>query len=108
MDKEHFIKLLEHLNEIYAQDREDNQAWRDFIKVIAPNEYAPIVEWKLSTALSILKIEHPWIAELMSYYFYESKNMDKWGMIESDWKKYYYSKKEDVIQSMLDFQYITP
>lgn len=108
MDKEHFIKLLEHLNEIYAQDREDNQAWRDFIKVIAPNEYAPIVEWKLSTVLGVLKIEYPDIVEWLSYYFFEAKWMKSPIVTDKNGKEYNYSKKEDVIQSMLDFQYITP
>lgn len=106
MTKEQFTKLLDTLEEVYAQDREDNTAWLDFIKVIAPDSYAPIVEWKLSTALDILKIEHPEITELMGYYFYEAKNMDKGGMIESDWKKYNYSIREDIIQSVIDFWYI--
>ncbi len=106
MTKEQFTKLLDTLEEVYAQDREDNTAWLDFIKVIAPDSYAPIVEWKLSTALDVLKIEYPEITELMAYYFYEAKNMNKGGMIESDWKKYNYSIKEDVIQSVIDFWYI--
>lgn len=106
MTKEQFTKLLDILEEIYAQDREDNIAWSDFIRVIAPDSYVPIVEWKLSTALDILKIEHPEITELMGYYFYEAKNMEWWWKIESDWKKYNYSNKEDVIQSVIDFWYI--
>ena len=106
MTKEQFTKLLDTLEEVYAQDREDNTAWLDFIRVISPDSYAPIVEWKLSKALDVLKIEHPEITELMAYYFYEAKNMDKGGMIESDWKKYNYSIREDVIQSVIDFWYI--
>ena len=107
MNKEQFIKLLDTLEEVYAQDNEDNSAWIDFIRVIAPDSYAPTVEWKLSTVIDIIKIEHPWIAELMEYYFYESKNMVWWGTIECDWKKYNYSKKEEVIQSLIDFWHIS-
>ena len=44
MTKEQFTKLFDTLEEIYAQDREDNTAWVDFIRVIAPDSYAPIVE----------------------------------------------------------------
>ena len=106
MTKEQFTKLFDTLEEVYAQDREDNTAWIGFIRVIAPDSYAPIVEWKLSTALDVLKIEYQEITELMAYYFYEAKNMDKGGMIESDWKKYNYSIREDIIQSVIDFWYI--
>lgn len=107
MNKEQFIKLLDRLEEIYEQDNKEVQAWKDFISVIMPIEYSPIPEWKLSTVLYILEIEYPEVAELMSYYFFESKLIKGGWLIECDWKKYNYSKKEDVIQSMIDFWHIS-
>ena len=107
MTKQQFSSILEKLEETYSQDTHEVKAWNDFIKVLMPTEYAPIPEWKLSTVIDILKLEHPWIAELMEYYFYESKNMAWWWTIECDWKKYNYSKKEEVIQSLIDFWHIS-
>lgn len=98
--------IIDFLESVYDDDRKLNTAIRHFIDIVAPWNYAPIIDWKLTTIFSALKIVYPEIIELLEYYFFESKNMNGWGVIESDWKKYNYSKREDVIQSMIDFWYI--
>lgn len=98
--------IIDFLESVYDDDRKINTAVRHFIDIVAPWNYAPIIDWKLTTIFSALKIVYPEIIELLEYYFFESKNMNGWGVIESDWKKYNYSKREDVIQSMIDFWYI--
>ena len=107
MNKAQLKKIIDYLETIYKQDSLVNKATREYIEIICPWEYAPMIEWKLSSALNTLKILYPEITELLEYYFYESKNMKNWGAIESDWKKYNYSKIPEVIQSMIDFWHIT-
>ena len=107
MTKENISLILDKLESIHSYDRKINQAWKDFIWVLAPSEYAPIMEWRLNYIFSILKVLYPEITELLEYYFYESKNMDWWCMIESDGKTYNYANKDEIIQSMIDFWYIT-
>lgn len=102
MTKEQLRETIHALENIYTEDREVNKAWRNFIWVLAPYEYAPIMEWRLESIFSVLKITEPDVTELLEYYFYEAKNMD-WAMVESDWKKYNYNNVEEVIQSMIDF-----
>lgn len=107
MTKENISLIIDFLESVYDDDRKLNTAIYHFIDVVAPWSYAPIVDWKISSIFATLKIPYPEITELLEYYFYESKNMDEWWMIESNGKKYNYSNKEEVIQSMLDFWYIT-
>lgn len=99
--------IIDFLESVYDDDRKLNTAIKHFIDILAPREYAPIIDGKLTTIFSALKIVYPEIVELLEYYFFESKNMKDWWMIESDWKKYNYSKREDIIQSMIDFWYIS-
>ena len=107
MKKEQLEKLIDYLESVYLQDRLVNKATREYIEIVCPWEYAPVVEWKLPSILEAIKILYPEITELLEYYFYESKNMKEWGTIEYDWKKYNYSKIEEVTQSMIDFGHIT-
>lgn len=102
MTKKQLKEIIDTLEDIYTEDERMNKAWKDFIWVLAPFEYAPIMDWRLESIFSVLKITYPEITELLEYYFYEAKNMD-WAMVESDWKKYNYNNVEEVIQSMIDF-----
>lgn len=106
MTKENISLIIDFLESVYENDRSNNTAIKNFIDTIAPWNYAPIVDWKLSSIFATLKIPYPEITELLEYYFYEAKNMNGRWMIKSDWKKYNYSNKEEVIQSMIDFWYI--
>jgi len=106
MTKEQLKQLIDYLETIYAQDELINKATQEYIDVICPWEYAPIIGWKLPSILEALKILYPEITELLEYYFWESKNMKKWGIIECDWKKYNYSNIPEVIQSMIDIWYV--
>lgn len=106
MNIKQFSSIFDFLETVYTEDREMNKAIKGFIDIVAPWSYAPIPEWKISKVFEAFKIVYPEITELLEYYFYESKNM-KWGWtIESNWKKYNYSKKEEIIQSMVDFWYL--
>lgn len=106
MTKTQFIQLLDKLEEIYEQDEKDNKAWETFIWTIAPQEYAPIIEGKLSTVLNVLRVEHSDIAWWLSYYFYEARGMLNPLVTDKNWKNYNYSNKKEVVQSMIDFWYI--
>jgi hypothetical protein len=106
MNKNQIDNIIDYLESIYTQDKIYNKSTKNYINIVCPWEYAPILEWKLTSILNALRILHPEITELLEYYFFESKNMKKWWMIESDGKKYNYSNKEDVIKSMIDFWYI--
>lgn len=99
-------QTLELLEIVYKNDRAVNKATRAYYEIISPGEYAPVIEWKLSSILNYIKIENPEIAELLEYYFFESKNMNGGGMIESNGKKYKYDNHESIIESMVDFWYI--
>ena len=101
MKTETFIKIFDNLELIYLDDQKKNKALKDFIAVIAPNEYAPILDGTLWSVLQVLKIEHPEIVELLEYYFYEAKNMEH-PCIESNGKKYDYSERGQVVQSLVD------
>ena len=105
MKKEAFMQIFYRLEEIYLDDRAKNKAMKSFFAVIAPTEYAPVLDGTLSTVLWILKIEHPEIVELLEYYFYEAKNMEH-PYIESDGKKYDYLERGQVVQSLVDFWHI--
>lgn len=106
MNVKQFSHIFDFLETVYTEDREMNNAISHFIDIIAPWNYAPILDWKVYKILEALKILYPEITGLLEYYFYESKNIE-WGWtIESDWKKYNYSQKEDIIQSMIDFWYL--
>lgn len=107
MTKESISLIIDFLESVYDTDRKLNCAIKHFVEILAPWEYAPIIDGKLTTIFSALKILYPEIVELLEYYFFESKNMKDGGMIESDWKKYNYSNKEEIIQSMIDFWYIS-
>jgi hypothetical protein len=107
MNKKQLEQLIDYLEKVYTYDRLCNRATQEYIDVICPWEYAPIIEWKLPSILEALKILYPEITELLEYYFHESKNMKEWGAIECDWKKYNYSNIQEVIQSMIDFWHVT-
>lgn len=105
MTKQQLREIIDTLEAIYTDDRKVNKAWKDFIWVLAPSEYAPIMEWRLESIFSVLKITEPGVTELLEYYFYEAKNMD-WPMVESDGKKYNYNNVDEVVQSMIDFGHL--
>jgi len=107
MNTEQLNNILDFLESVYDDDRKLNTAVKHFIEIFAPWEYAPVIDGKLTKIFSALKIVYPEIIELLEYYFFESKNMKDGWTIESDWKKYNYSKREDIIQSMIDFWFIT-
>lgn len=107
MKVEHLKSIINLLEITYEKDRKINDSIRDFIDCVAPWNYAPIVDWELTSMLSILKILYPEITELLEYHFFESMNMKWWWIVESDWKQYNYSDIDDIIQSMIDFWYIT-
>ncbi len=107
MNTEQLNNIIDFLETVYDNDRKLNTAVKDFITIVAPWEYAPIIDWRITSIFYALKIIYPEITELLEYYFYESKNMKEGWIIESDWKKYNYSKREDIIQSMIDFWYIS-
>ena len=106
MNTEQLNNIIDFLETVYDDDRKLNTAVKNFIDIVAPWEYAPIIDGRLTSILSTLEILYPEITELLEYYFFESKNMKEGWTIESDWKKYNYSKREDIIQSMIDFNYI--
>lgn len=105
MTKTQFIQLLDRLEDIYEQDNKENKAWEAFIWTIAPQEYAPIIEGKLSTVLDVLRVEHSDIAWWLSYYFFEAKGM-KNPIVSDKGKNYNYANKKEVVQSIVDFWYI--
>lgn len=107
MTKEQLRETINILEAIYSEDRDVNKAWKDFIRVIAPSEYAPVMEWRLEPIFTVLKITYPEITELLEYYFYEAKNMDSAMVEENGGKKYDYNNVEEIIQSMIDFWFIT-
>ena len=107
MNTEQLNNIIDFLETVYDDDRKLNTAVKNFIDIVAPWEYAPIIDGRLTSILSTLEILYPEITELLEYYFFESKNMKEGWTIESDWKKYNYSKREDIIQSIIDFWFIT-
>ena len=88
MNIKQFSSIFDFLETVYTEDREMNKAIKGFIDIVAPWSYAPIPEWKISKIFEAFKIVYP-----------------GWT-IESNWKKYNYSKKEEIIQSMVDFWYL--
>lgn len=106
MNKTQLIGLLDHLEFIYKNDRKINNAWKTFISDIAPDEYAPVMEWNLSQVIQTLKIIYPDISLNLEYYFYEAKWMNSAKVVYNN-KSYEYKNKSEFIQSMIDFKYIT-
>jgi len=105
MTKQNFIILLEKLEQIYTQDHKEDSAWKDFIEVIAPQKYAPIIKGKLSTVLDVLRIEYPYLVSWLYYYFFEAKGM-KNPIVSDNGKSYNYGTHEGLVQSMENFGYI--
>lgn len=106
MNTKQLENIIDFLESVYTEDRQLNTAVKHFIDVVAPWNYAPVVDGKLTYILRALKVTYPEITELLEYYFLEAKDMDWWWMIESNGKRYKYWSKEDIIQSMIDFWYI--
>ena len=99
MTEQQLEKLLSTFFDIIKREKEVDNAFINYMKVIAPDSYAPILEDSLiTTYLKWVEIFNPEIAYILSYYAWD---YDTNWLVEINWKEYILKTKEDL------FNYIT-
>lgn len=71
MTPEQINQIVDTIIQLHENDNRMQEATDSYFKVMHPDSYAPSIAWSCDTALKILGIFHPDIAQDISYFIYE-------------------------------------
>lgn len=103
MNKEQLKKILDLIFETKKEDDKIQKATYDYFETIAPDSYAPILDWKAYKLLEMIKILDPELEEWISYFVYEAEMFyEKWCEITFNDKEYIINNEKEAKEFILN------